>query len=94
MGRAVNVARGGRLSVNALYAALQRAAGVFVAARYAEPRPGDVRHSQADVSLARDLLGFAPVMPLEEGLRRAVEWQRGAVDAAPARNPRPPVAGA
>ena len=75
-GQAVNMARGGRLSVNALYAALQRATGALVAARYADTRPGDVRHSQADVSLARELLGFAPIVPVEEGLRRTVEWQR------------------
>lgn len=75
-GRAVNIARGGRMSVNALYAALQRATGAFVEPRYADARPGDVRHSQADVALARDLLGFAPVVPVEEGLRRTVEWQR------------------
>ena len=77
-GRAINIARGGRLSVNALYAALQRAAGVSVAARRSEPRRGDIRHSQADVSLARDLLGFAPSVPVEEGLRRTVDWQRQA----------------
>ena len=75
-GRAVNIARGGRMSVNELCAALQRATGVAVAARYAEPRPGDVRHSQADISLARDLLGFAPAVPVEEGLGRTVDWQR------------------
>ena len=75
-GRAVNIARGGRMSVNELCAALQRATGVTVAARYAEPRPGDVRHSQADISLARDLLGFAPAVPVEEGLGRTVDWQR------------------
>ena len=75
-GRAVNLARGGRMSVNALYAVLQRATGVSVAARYAEPRRGDVRHSQADISLARDLLGFAPEVPVEEGLERTVDWQR------------------
>ena len=75
-GRAVNIARGGRMSVNALYAALQRATGVFVEPRYADARTGDVRHSQAEVALARDLLGFAPVVPVEEGLRRTVEWQR------------------
>ena len=75
-GRAVNIARGGRMSVNELCAALQRATGVAVSARYAEPRPGDVRHSQADISLARDLLGFAPAVPVEEGLGRTVDWQR------------------
>ena len=75
-GRVINIARGGRLSVNALYAMLQRITGVPVKARYADPRPGDVRHSHGDVSLARDLLGFAPVVPIEEGLRRTVAWQR------------------
>ncbi len=75
-GRAVNIARGGRMSVNELCAALQRATGVAVSARYAGPRPGDVRHSQADISLARDLLGFAPAVPVEEGLGRTVDWQR------------------
>jgi len=75
-GRAVNIARGGRMSVNGLYAALQRVTGVSAAARHAEPRPGDVRHSQADVSLARDLLGFTPEVAVEEGLARTVDWQR------------------
>lgn len=93
-GRAVNVARGGRWSVNALYAVLQRATGVFVAARYAESRPGDVRHSQADVSLARELLGLAPAVAVEEGLRRTVEWQRAQAGVAPARDPDPAGAGA
>lgn len=85
-GRVVNVARGGRLSVNDLCAALQRATGSPVAPRYAEPRPGDVRHSQADVSLARELLGFVPAVEVEEGLRRTVDWQRAtaARDRAPA----------
>ena len=81
-GRAVNIARGSRMSVNALYAALQRATGVSVAARHAEPRRGDVRHSQADISLARDLLGFAPVVPVEDGLGRTVDWQRQQAEAA------------
>ena len=75
-GRIINIAGGGRLSVNAVYAMLQRIIGVSVTPRYAAPRPGDVRHSQADVSLARDLLGFAPAVPVEEGLRRTVAWQR------------------
>ncbi len=85
-GRAVNVARGGRLSVNALYAALQRATGSFVAPRRADSRPGDVRHSQADVSLARELLGLAPAVAVEEGLRRTVDWQRAQAGGAPARD--------
>lgn len=85
-GRAVNVARGGRLSVNALCAALQRATGSFVEPRRADSRPGDVRHSQADVSLARELLGLAPAVAVEEGLRRTVDWQRAQARGVPARN--------
>ena len=93
-GRAVNIARGGRMSVNALYAVLQRATGVSVAARYAEPRRGDVRHSQADMALARDLLGFAPVVPVEEGLARTVDWQRQQAEAGRPRSPGVAEAGA
>ncbi len=85
-GRAVNVARGGRLSVNELYAALQRATGSFIEPRRADARPGDVRHSQADVSLARELLGLAPAVAVEEGLRRTVDWQRAQAGGVPARN--------
>ena len=77
-GRVINLARGGRTSVNALYAALQRATGARAPARYADPRPGDVRHSQADVALARELLGFDAAVTVEEGLRRTVDWQRAA----------------
>ena len=82
-GRTINIARGGRMSVNELYAALQRATGTSVAARYTAPRPGDVLHSQADVSLARDLLGFAAAVPVEEGLRRTVAWHRKEAGGAP-----------
>ena len=75
-GRAINIARGGRTTVNALCAALQRVTGASVAARHGESRPGDIRHSQADITLARDLLGFAPSVPVEDGLRRTVAWHR------------------
>ena len=82
-GRAVNIARGSRLSVNELYAALQQATGVSVAPRFAPSRPGDVRHSQADISLARELLAFAPAVAIEEGLRLTVAWQREQAEPGP-----------
>ena len=75
-GRVINIARGERLSVNALHAMLQRITGVPARARHADHRTGDVPHSQADLSLARDLLGFVPAVPVEEGLRRTVDWHR------------------
>ena len=83
-GRVINIARGGRVSVNAVYAIVQRITGVDIRARAADPRPGEVRHSLADISLARDLLGFAPAVPVEEGLRRTVAWQREQASRTPA----------
>ncbi len=78
-GRAINIARGARTSVNALYAALQRVTGASgVEPAYAGGRPGDIRDSQADITLARELLGFEPSVTVEEGLRRTVAWQRSA----------------
>ena len=75
-GRVVNIARGERLSVNALYSMLQRITGVLTEAHHTGERTGDVRHSQADVSLARDLLGFVAGVAVEQGLRRTVDWYR------------------
>ncbi len=75
-GRAINLARGGRTSVNSLYAMVQRATGVEREALYKESRTGDIRDSQADISHARKLLGFEPSVAVEDGLRRTVEWQR------------------
>ena len=75
-GQAINLARGGRTSIDSLYAMLQRAIGVEREALHEEPRTGDIRDSQADISRARKLLGFEPSVTVEEGLRRTVEWQR------------------
>lgn len=44
--------------------------------QYAPPRVGDVRHSTADISLARATLGYEPLVAFEDGLRRTVEWLR------------------
>ena len=43
---------------------------------FEDERPGDVKHSQADISAARELLGYDPRVSFEEGLRRTVEWIR------------------
>ena len=82
-GRVINVACGRRASVNAIYAMLQRIIGVSVPARHTDPRVGDVRHTLADLSIAREVLGYAPEVSLEDGLRRTVAWQREAAGGAP-----------
>jgi nucleoside-diphosphate-sugar epimerase len=45
---------------------------------FGPPRAGDVRHSSADISAARSLLGYEPVVDFGEGIRRTLEWARGA----------------
>ena len=75
-GLAVNVATGGRISINELFATLRRLLGVEIDPVYGPPRSGDVRHSQADISLARARLGYEPTVGLEEGLERTLAWYR------------------
>jgi nucleoside-diphosphate-sugar epimerase len=75
-GRAVNVATGGRVSVNQLFRALRDIIGGTVEPVYGPPREGDVRDSQADITVAKDLLGYQPTVSFEEGLKRTVAWYR------------------
>jgi nucleoside-diphosphate-sugar epimerase len=75
-GTVINVATGGRTSLNRLVAILGELTGSAVEATHEAARAGDVRHSQADISRARDLLGYEPLIPLAEGLQRTLEWYR------------------
>jgi UDP-glucose 4-epimerase len=69
-GAVINIATGRRISLNELWRAIREITGVAAEARYAPARAGDVRDSVADLSRARDLLGFEPAVPLREGLSR------------------------
>ena len=53
---------------------LNRILGTSIEPIYADERPGDVKHSQADILAARDILGYAPSHTLEQGLRKTIEW--------------------
>lgn len=75
-GQVINVATGGRVSLNELFRTLRDLTGSQVEPIYADPRPGDVRDSQADISRARDLLGYTPTIDFEEGLQRTLDWYR------------------
>lgn len=76
-GRAINVACGERYTLLALLQALCRLLEVRTEPEFLPARPGDVRHSQASIELARRELGFTPRVGFEEGLRRTVEYYRG-----------------
>jgi len=77
-GEAINVATAGRVSLNELLRVLQGILGTSLTPVYGPPRIGDVRDSQASIDKAARLLGYAPVVPFAEGLRRTVAWFRGA----------------
>ena len=75
VGRVINVATGQQTTLNELLAALKKITGrTEVEAEYREPRLGDVRHSLADITRAREWLGYEPRVGLEEGLRQTLEW--------------------
>jgi nucleoside-diphosphate-sugar epimerase len=73
-GRAYNIGVGGRVSINELWKLMAELAGVKIEALHGDPRPGDVPHSQADISQAREVLGYQPRIDLEEGLRRTLRY--------------------
>ncbi len=74
VGQVVNTALGMRINLLQLVETLNAILGTDLAPELADPRPGDVKHSQADVSRIADLLGFQPVVEFEEGLRRTAAW--------------------
>jgi len=73
LGRAYNIACGGRISLNALLEEIGRLTGRTLAAEHVAPRPGDIRHSLAAIDAARERIGFRPEVALPEGLRRTIE---------------------
>ena len=74
VGRVMNLACGGRLTINALLGILQKTIGTDIEPIYMEPRPGDIRHSHADISLAEELLGYKMQVSTEEGLAKTVDY--------------------
>jgi nucleoside-diphosphate-sugar epimerase len=75
-GKLYNGGAGNRYTLNQVWALLQKIEGVSILARYAAPRPGDVRHSQADTTAAQTELSHTPRFTLEEGLRKTLEWYK------------------
>jgi len=76
---AFNIASGTRITINQLAVLMQTASGRSVPIVHGAPRPGDVRHSLADISAAANAFGYAPTVDLREGLREYMEWAKGAL---------------
>ena len=75
-GQMMNAATGSRITLNETFAILRDLTGYKGEPAYAEPRSGDIRDSLADIRLAGELIGYAPVVNFREGLRLTVEWYR------------------
>jgi nucleoside-diphosphate-sugar epimerase len=76
VGQVFNIGGGSRSSLNQVLACLEEILGNPIRREGRPPQPGDVRHTWADTSRARDTLGFTPRVSLREGLARQVEWLR------------------
>jgi UDP-glucose 4-epimerase len=75
-GNMYNAGNGGRVTLNQAWALLQKLEGVTIPPIYSTARAGDVRDSQADITLAVRDLGHAPRYSFEEGMRITLEWYR------------------
>jgi len=75
-GQVVNVACGEAVTVNAIIKAINDLLGKNVQPIYAPSRPGDVKHSLADITAAKKLIGFKPVVLFREGLEKSIDWYR------------------
>ena len=75
-GEVVNIACGEAVTVNAIIGMINQLLGKNVKPIYAPARAGDVKHSLADITAAKKLIGFEPVMLFREGLEKSIDWYR------------------
>ncbi len=87
-GKVFNIGFGSAVTVSGAIAAINRILGKSAPPVFAPLRTGDVRHSRADISLARRYLGYEPRAPFEEGLSKTIEFFRQANRSAPAEDQR------
>jgi len=77
-GKVFNGGTGVRITLNEVAKLLEKIAGKKIQTKYEPPRDGDIRDSQADISLARKILGYTPCVLFEEGLKRTWDWYKSA----------------
>jgi nucleoside-diphosphate-sugar epimerase len=75
-GQVLNIACGQRITVNEIIDLINDFLGKDIAPVYAAPRPGDVKHSLADISLAERTIGYKPAVDFRTGLQKAIQWYR------------------
>lgn len=75
-GNVFNIAYGGRVYLIDIYYCLTKALGKDIEPKYGPERVGDVKHSNADISKAKELLGYDPDYSFEDGIKLAIEWYK------------------
>src|SRR5258708_19697288 len=75
-GKVVNIGPGARISLNQTLTLLREISGNHLQTKFEPARDGDIRDSQADITLAREILQYQPTVDFPEGLRRTFEWYK------------------
>jgi UDP-glucose 4-epimerase len=85
-GKVINVGTAARISLNETLRLLGEISGKSLPAKQEPPRDGDIRDSQADIALARELLGYEPTVDFAQGLRRTYSWYQESAGKAAAKD--------
>lgn len=76
-GQAINISTASAVSVNTVVNTIGELLGkTHIKPTYAPPRPGDIKHSLADVSNAKESIGYEPTVSFDEGIRKAIDWYK------------------
>jgi UDP-glucose 4-epimerase len=75
-GQVINIACGQAVTVNEIIDMINDLLGKKIRPTYTDPRPGDVKHSLADITAAKNLIGYKSLIPFKQGLQKAIEWYR------------------
>jgi len=75
-GKTVNIACGERINLIQMLKLINKLEGKNIKPKFEEDRKGDVKHSLADISLAKKLIGYKPVVNFEQGIRKTIEWYK------------------
>ena len=75
-GEAVNISTKNAVTVNTVVQTITELLGKDIKPVYAPPRFGDIKHSLADVDLAKKVIGYEPFVSFEEGINKAIDWYK------------------
>jgi UDP-glucose 4-epimerase len=75
-GQVINIACGQAVTVNETIDIINELLGRDIKPIYADRRPGDVKHSLADITLAKKTIGYKPKVSFRDGLQKAIGWYR------------------